>query len=387
MDFEKLNFIIKRFFINSKVLKINIVSSGLINKTYIVEHLYNGLKSKFILQSLSTIFESSEIVNINHKLITDHIKTKMNESCFDFNNARWEVPNLIKCKSNNLYSFSFESVSWRAMEYIGDAWSFDSLEDEKMAYQTGIGLAKFHLICSDFDCTKLENSIKYFHDTKYHINQYIKTYKDFDSLGIDEGVKKRVQDLNCCLSKHIEYINVLLSYLSQIKIDYSVVHGDPKLSNFLFDIKYKYVISLIDLDTVASGHFVTDIADCIRSICNLAGEEPENIKNVFFDIYSFKYFLKGYLSISKHNLSSSFRFLPEFIYLIVFELTIRFFTDFLRSNSYFEIKYETHNLYRAEVQYRLLYSFLVQIPVLLNELHELGISSGSSFSSDVQKFV
>ena len=76
MKFSKFNFIIKKFFLDSKVLNITQINSGLINKTYIVEHLYNGIKSKFILQSLSNIFNSHEIVNMNHKLITDHIKKK-----------------------------------------------------------------------------------------------------------------------------------------------------------------------------------------------------------------------------------------------------------------------------------------------------------------------
>ena len=76
MDFEKINFITNNFFYNSKVLNIDFIDSGLINKTYIIEHLNNGKKSKFILQCLSNIFESHEIVNMNHKVITDHIKKK-----------------------------------------------------------------------------------------------------------------------------------------------------------------------------------------------------------------------------------------------------------------------------------------------------------------------
>ena len=71
MHFEKLSFIVQNFFINSKVLNIDIINSGLINKTYLVEHLCNDIKSKFILQSLSTIFESHEIVNINHKIFSN----------------------------------------------------------------------------------------------------------------------------------------------------------------------------------------------------------------------------------------------------------------------------------------------------------------------------
>ena len=82
MDVDKLDFIIKKFFVNSEVLNINLIDSGLINKTYLVEHLYNGIKSKFILQRLGNIFESYEILIKNHQLITDHIMKKINKNCF-----------------------------------------------------------------------------------------------------------------------------------------------------------------------------------------------------------------------------------------------------------------------------------------------------------------
>ena len=387
MDFEKLDFITQKFFINSKILSINTINSGLINKTYVIEHLHNGLKSKFILQSLSNIFISHEIVNMNHRKITDHIKKKINKSHSEFDVKKWKVPSLIRCKSNNLFGFPFESDYWRAMTYIDQSLSFDSLVDERMAYQTGLGLAKFHSLCSDLDCSKLQNSIENFHNTRHYLDQYILTLKDSDFDKLDDDVKKRVDDLIIILSEHIRFVDFLLTSLSEKSIVHNVIHGDPKLSNFLFDIKNKYVVSLIDLDTVSSGYLLTDLADCIRSICNFAGGNPKEIDHVCFDVNSCKYFLNGYFSISNEDKNESFRFLPEFIYLIIFELTIRFLTDFLQSNRYFKIKYETHNLFRAEVQYQLLSSFLIQIPDLLNELHELGISSRPTFASDVQKFV
>ncbi len=385
MDFEKLNFVAQKFFVDSKIININMINSGLINKTYIVEHLLNGRRSKFVLQSLSNVFESPEIVNSNHKLITDHITKKTTKNFFD--NKKWEVPSLIRCKSNNLFGFFFESNYWRAMVCIDEVFSLDCLEDENIAYQTGIGLAKFHLLCSDFDSSKLENSIKNFHDTRYYIDQYFISLNDYDFNQLDDiGVNKRIDYLKKCLSKHFELVDFILTYLSTKIIDQNVIHGDPKLSNFLFDIQKKHVVSLIDLDTVTSGNLLLDLADCIRSISNLAGEDPEADEIVSFDMESCLNFLKGYFSI-KSNINDSFRFIPEFIYLITFELTIRFFTDFLQSNKYFKIKYQTHNLYRAEVQYRLLSSFLLQIPVLSNELRAIGIFSSSTFVSDVQKIV
>ncbi len=384
MDFEKINFITSNFFDNSKLLNIDFVDSGLINKTYIIEHIINGKKSRFVLQRLGNIFESYEKVNMNHILITDHVKNKIKVNYLKSTNQRWEVPCLIKCNSNNLFVFPFCSGFWRAMEYIDETLSFDILEDNKMAYQIGLGLAKFHGICSDIDLAKLENTIKDFHDTKNYIDQFNITIKDFNFIKLEDNVNRRVQNLIDSLSKHILYVEFLLGYLKRKSIQPCLIHGDPKLSNFLFDIKYKYVVSLIDLDTVSSGYLLTDLADCIRSICNIAGENPDNIENVYFDVNCCECFLKGYFSTSNKNGNYGFGLLPEFIYLIIVELIIRFLKDFLQSNRYFKVKYQTHNLYRAEVQYRLLSSFITQIPTLSNSLHGIGISSNSNFVYDVK---
>ena len=387
MDYSKFNFITQNFFFNSKIIKINIVEAGLINNTYIIEHLYNGKKSKFVLQSLSNIFESHEIVNINHKLITDHIKNRIDNNSFDFHCKKWKVPSLIKCKSNNLFSFPFELDVWRALVYIDESFVLNILEDVTMAYKVGVGLSKFHLFCSDFKHSNLKTSLKYFHNTSYYLDQYIYTLNNYNFEKLDDELKKRIQDLINSLSRHIPYVDFLFKSLMKESIDPNIIHGDPKLSNFLFDMKCKDVISLIDLDTVSLGYLLTDLADCIRSICNLVGDDPNNKEDVFFDIKSCKFFLKGYFSISKEHQNASFRFLPEFIYLIIFELTIRFLTDFLQSNSYFNIEYATHNLYRAEVQFRLLSSFVDQIPTLLKSLYNFGITSSSTFVNDIQKIV
>ncbi|WP_269605143.1 aminoglycoside phosphotransferase family protein [Prochlorococcus marinus] len=387
MDFEKINLIANKFFYNSKVLNIEFIDSGLINKTYIIEHLKNGKKSKFVLQSLSDIFESYDMVNMNHKLITDHITNKIKEKYIKSDNQRWEVPSLIKCNSNNLFLLPFRSEYWRAMEYIDDTLSFDILEDNKMAYQTGLGLAKFHVTCSDIDLKKLENTITDFHNTKHYIDNFNKIIQDSKFSKLDAHLNKRVQKLVYNISNHILYVEYILGHLRDKSLDLRVIHGDPKLSNFLFDNKFKYVVSMIDLDTVSSGYLLTDLADCIRSICNIAGEDPDDIENVYFDINFCKSFLTGYFSIPNQKGDYCFGLLPEYIYLIIVELTIRFLNDFLQSNIYFKIKYQTHNLYRAEVQYRLLSSFVTQIPILLNSLDEIGISSNPTFVSDLQKIV
>jgi len=387
MQFKKINIITQNFFQNSKVLDINFIESGLINKTYIVECLSNGEKFKYILQCLSKIFESQELVNMNHKLVTDHIQNKEKITHINLDKQRWEVPALIRCNSNNNFLFPFESDCWRAMVYIDETFTCDILEGKTMASQVGIGLAKFHEKCSDLDFEKLVNSIKNFHNTNYYIYQFNNIIRGYNFNELEDNIQKRVQNLIFDLLTHIKYIKCKLGYLNKKTINHSVIHGDPKLSNFLFDIKYKYVVSLIDLDTVSSGYLITDLADCIRSICNIVGEDTDLIKDVYFDIGSCVNFLKGYFSIQNINNSFCFELLPEYIYLIIVELTIRFLNDFLQSNSYFRVNYPTQNLYRAEVQFQLLFSFVSQSPALLSSLYEIGIFANPTFISDVQKIV
>ena len=383
MDSDKLIFIVKKFFIDTNVLRIDEISSGHINMTYMVEHFYNGKRNKFILQSLSKIFKSHYIVNKNHQTLTEHINRKLDEDYFSYFQERWEVPTLIRCKSNNLFFFPFEGDSWRAMKYIDDTFSPTILENYQMSYHVGIGLYKFHSLCSDIDCSKIVQSIKNFHNTNYYIDQYLITIADVDLINFEEGLSKRIQSLTYKFSKHIKYLEYIFNFLSEKSIDRNVIHGDPKLSNFLFDKKHKYVVSIVDLDTISSGFLLTDLADCIRSICNLTGEEDADHGNVCFDANSFDYFLKGYFSLNDNYNHHLFEYLPEFIYIIILELTIRFLTDFLQSNRYFKVNYKTQNLLRAEVQYRLLCSFLSQMPDLSRRLKEIGINSNSTFVSDV----
>ena len=162
MDFEKIHLITCNFFDNSKLLNIDYIDSGLINKTYIIEHLINGKKSKFVLQCLSNIFESYEQVNINHLFITDHINNKIKKNYSNSYNQRWEAPCLIKCNSNNLFVFPYYSDFWRAMEYIDETLSFDVLEDKKWLIKQVLVLVSFIEYAPTLTLQKLKIQLKIF---------------------------------------------------------------------------------------------------------------------------------------------------------------------------------------------------------------------------------
>ena len=68
------------------------------------------------------------------------------------------------------------------------------------------------------------------------------------------------------------------------------------------------------------------------------------------------------------------------IYLIPFELGLRFFTDYLVGNVYFKVKHKSHNLERAVVQFKLAESIESQSTEIRAMIADLKTSTGKNFS-------
>ena len=118
-------------------------------------------------------------------------------------------------------------------------------------------------------------------------------------------------------------------------------------------------------------HRHDDFGDALRSLCNRAGEEAENLSDVVFDLDFCDAFVHGYTVYAKDFLTQPDRkYLYDSIRLITFELGIRFFQDHLAGNVYFNIRAPEQNLHRASVQFRLCESIEIrkrQIKQLLDE--------------------
>jgi len=158
------------------------------------------------------------------------------------------------------------------------------------------------------------------------------------------------------------------------------IHGDPKCNNVMLDQSSGEAIALIDLDTVKPGLIHYDIGDALRSCCNPAGEECEELDQVVFSMDLAQAMLQGYLSEAQSFLSPwDLHYIPASARLISFELGLRFFTDHLNGNVYFKANHPTHNLERALVQFRLTESIEGQFQQLEHLVNELAsAASGAS---------
>jgi hypothetical protein len=95
----------------------------------------------------------------------------------------------------------------------------------------------------------------------------------------------------------------------------------------------------------------------VRSAANPAGEDAKDLGSINIDMTLVEAITEGYLRETDAFLTiTELAMLPVSVKVITFELGIRFLADYLRGDTYFKIKYPTHNLHRALVQFRLLES-------------------------------
>ncbi|MBW2092290.1 MAG: phosphotransferase [Deltaproteobacteria bacterium] len=108
----------------------------------------------------------------------------------------------------------------------------------------------------------------------------------------------------------------------------AILHGDPKLENFLFDDR-EVASGLIDLDIVRHGSLLWELADALRSWTHL--KEPGNQTALSQDI-----FVEAVKSYKRNGLvltEQEWRQLPAATCAMALDLARRYLTD------YFEEKY------------------------------------------------
>lgn len=246
-----------------------------------------------------------------------------------------------------------EGCCWRILSYIGRSRCLERLENPAQAEGIGRLLGRFHRLTAAIPVAQLADPLPGFHITPLYL-------RDYDALG--ERVNLTHPDEECCAA-HIEQLRPLARVLEEKRgfLSECVIHGDPKVANFLFAAEGDQVISLIDLDTVKPGLLLHDLGDCLRSCCNPLGEGHGDVEAIRFVPELFTALMRGYLEQAGELLNSMDRaLLVSSAAVISFELGLRFFSDHLADNRYFNITRPGQNLHRARVQLQLTQSILRQ---------------------------
>jgi len=349
-----------RFHPRERITAIRSLGSGNVNDTFLVTHQGHRPSSpagSFVLQRLNTrVFERPELVMRNLVALGDHVQRRLASPPEELRGRRWEVPQVVRCRQDGHW-VEQDGEFWRSITYIGAATTTDVILNRDHAREVGYGLGMFHSLISDLPTEDLADTLENFHVTPAYLNRY-------DIVSKSRFTRDDAVDSACAfIEARRDGIDVLEAALQRGELKQRPIHGDPKINNVMIDDASGHAVGLIDLDTVKPGLVHYDIGDCLRSCCNKAGEETDDLNTVVFDLELCEAILDGYLSVARQFLSDwDLHYLPDCIRLIPLELGLRFLTDHLEGDLYFRTDHHGHNLQRAAVQFRLTESVEQQLP-------------------------
>ena len=322
--------------------------AGNVNDTFLVT-LHLG--KQLVLQRVNpSVFPDPQLVQHNMRLITHHLDNKIQN--LPELKDRFIPLVLLSGKNGDAYQSEDEAV-WRLVNRIPGK-THETITKSSQAQELGRCLGIFHQLLSTFDPTELTDTLPGFHNTPAYLDQY-------DLVRV-EFAKNHVPETEFC-HQFIDTRRALATILNDVPaLSQHVIHGDPKVANFIFDKDSDRVISLIDLDTIRHGLLLHDIGDALRSCCNPMGESPPTHEHVHFDPVLFSSWLKGYFDEVELLLTNEDKaHIVQAIQVIAFELGLRFLTDHLGGDHYFKTRFPGHNLLRARVQFRLVQSIEDQL--------------------------
>ncbi len=333
--------------------------SGNINDTFLVT-LNTGADRNFVLQRINTqVFRQPQQVMQNMRTFTEHVHGRL--QCDPLSpGCRWQVPRVLLTQQNQDHWVDPNGLFWRAISFIDNSQSFDTIQGTDHAKEIGYALGMFHRLVSDLPPESLHDTLEGFHITPSYLNHYDTVL----AQTLTQHSAQRSPELDYCLKfvrDRKAWAHVLENAKAQGKLPLRTMHGDPKINNIMLDVSTQQAVSMIDLDTVKPGLVHYDIGDCLRSGCNLLGEETEQWETVEFEPDLCQAILHGYLTQAKDFLTEhDYAYIYDAIRLIAFELGLRFLTDYLAGNVYFKVKHPDHNLIRSLVQFKLVESIEAQ---------------------------
>jgi hypothetical protein len=341
---------------SARIAGLREYGNGNVHGTFLVT-LEAEHEKHFILQRMNTqVFCRPELVMLNMRTCTEHMREKLEHEGPGAGRRRWETPKVIFTRDGRDHWIDSDGAFWRAISFIEDSQSFDTIQDIGHALEVGAALGIFHSLISDLPAAKLADTLKGFHVTPLYLRHY-------DEVSAKRGASKTVEVDYALrfISERREWAAILEEAGEQGRLKLRSIHGDPKVNNVMIDTATGQAVAMVDLDTVKPGLIHYDIGDCLRSCCNPLGEETSRWEAVRFEPDLCRAVLEGYLSIARAFLTENdYAYVYDAIRLIAFELGLRFFTDYLEGNVYFKVKNSEHNLARALVQFKLTESIELQ---------------------------
>jgi Ser/Thr protein kinase RdoA (MazF antagonist) len=303
------------------------LGAGLINETYLVTDQQG---ERFVLQRLNPVFAPQ--VNLDIDKLTRHLEL-----------SGVATQRLVATRDGTMWA-EVDARAWRMSTYVPGV-CFDLLETEAQAVAAGALLGRFHASVRDLEIS-LHTERLGVHDTQRHVQSLATALREHR----EHRFIAEIEALSQAIFAEADKLPELPGVPDRL------VHGDPKISNLVFDETTGQGICMIDLDTLTHMPLPLEMGDAFRSWCNPRGEDTERSQ---FHLDLFAAAIRGYAEATSDFVQEvEWRAFVTATRTITVELAARFATDAL-NESYFRWKPEsfpdrsTHNQVRAAGQLEL----------------------------------
>ena len=200
---------------------------------------------------------------------------------------------------------------------------------------------------------ELKTTIPQFHDLSLR-------YKQFQDA-LEKGNKERIgeaAELIGIVKQNADVVAEFENIKTNPDFKLRVTHHDTKISNVLFDDMDKG-LCVIDLDTVMSGYFISDVGDMMRTYLSPVSEEETDFSKIEVRDDFYKAIVRGYFNEMQNELTQDEK--QHFFYagkFMIYMQALRFLTDYLNNDAYYGEKHPKHNFFRAKNQVVLLRKLL-----------------------------
>lgn len=239
---------------------------------------------------------------------------------------------------------------WRLYPYIGNTRSIDKVETKEQAVNAARGFGRLVRFLHGCDVSAFDTVLPDFHNLAVRYGQF--------ETALSAASPERAAAAGQCVESArrfsflvSEYTRLTGSGLLQPR----VMHNDTKISNILFDQSTGEVVCVIDLDTLMPGYFIYDLGDMIRTFVSPAAEDETDYEKIGVRQEIRRAVEDAYLEELGDTLTAQEARLKHFAGpMMTYIMALRFLTDFLDGDRYFQTAHPKHNLHRSENQLRLL---------------------------------
>ncbi len=221
------------------------IVEGLIHATWFVDA---GEDGRYIVQRL-------------HAAISPDVNDTVAAVCTHFAARGMTTPRLVRTVAGDAYVIE-DGACWRVLTYVPGT-SFSVVPDDDHAEAAGALLARFHAALADFPGAAAL-PVATVHEIGRHLDALERALREHAGHPRYAAVRATADRLFAHAAGLAPVTSMTLR----------AVHGDPKISNVLFDAQGR-AVCWIDLDTIGRMRLPWELGDALRSWCNPVGEDHE----------------------------------------------------------------------------------------------------------------